>query len=482
MSTTPSTPPDPTFKIDVAKIDWDGVFKTLVTVIQESSLDKLMLRAFINAAAAVSAEKTAAGVQFVNEMGTKAEDTLIGFAEGKSAADLGPLEAFTDRMATMAISFLVSLGRIAGNKIDAVEKNAAPELLKAAAAGLSDYFGIDITPEELSVRGGTDKRRQVSDKIGKFVMQQMFGEFDRPGELTPKQGHENAERLLGFNLSTALEGWMSGILSSSVLTKLFPNWADLDEVVAQNLGLGRLNRRILGPLLDATIVIPWRWDINKRLRPRFFSETQALRALFRGEISDEDYFEALARIGWSREKAATLKVVNARLLEKEDITKAIELGIMTEDEAKEQFRSLGYPPDLAEVMQRLAIDDRIRTLNNAIESTARDMFRDREIDEVEFRRLLDVSGRSILETDIMIGLAFIERSRPRRMTRGLMERALRDDFIDLGAYRSYLVQEGYAPDDVVLLEQMALQRKFDQEEKEREREDARKAKAERAKT
>lgn len=368
-------------------------------------------------------------------------------------------------------------GAFLGDQVDNVEKVAGPELLKAAAAGLSDYFGVDITAEELGIRGGTDQRRAASEKIGKFVLARMFGELGEAGPITPEKGSENAGRMLGFNLSTALEGWLTGILGSSILSSLIPNWADLDEIVASNLGLGRINRRIVAPILNLTVVEPFNWDLNKRFRQRIFSDTQAVRALYRGEMTDDEYFETMGRLGWSRERAATLKVVNGRLPEKEDFARMLESKLITEDELPGLFGTLGFEPGLAGVMSAIVRDDRVRTLNNALESLARDMFRDREIDEQEFRRLIKVAQRSEVEEAILVGIAFIERSRPKRLTRAQMERAFNEGLIDLGRLRDFYLEEGFTITDALILEQLVVKKKLEREEAAFARAEAQKAKA-----
>ena len=391
------------------------------------------------------------------------------FADGLTAAGSALLE--------LLIKASSRIGEEIGKDIDNVEKVAGPTLLKAAAAGLSDYFGVDITADELGIRGGTDQRRAASEKIGKFVLARMFGELGEAGPITPEQGSENASRMLGFNLSTALEGWLAGILGSSILSSLIPNWADLDEIVASNLGLGRLNRRIMAPLLNLLVVEPHNWDLNKRFRQRIFSDTQAVRALFRGETTDEEYFETMARLGWSRERAATLKVVNGRLPEKEDFARMLESKLITEEELPELFGTLGFEPGLADVMSAIVRDDRVRTLNNALESLARDMFRDREIDEQEFRRLIKVAQRSEVEEAILVGIAFIERSRPKRLTRAQMERAFDEGLIDLGRLRDFYLEEGFAITDALILEQLVVKKKLEREAAEFARAEAQKAKA-----
>lgn len=350
------------------------------------------------------------------------------------------------------------IGRGFGEAIDEVEKTAGPVLLEAAAAGLSDYFGQKITPEEIGLHKGFDGRRELSDRLGKLIFDSMFSTFGTARAITPESGLENAESMLGFNLSTALEGWFGGVLTTGYMSKLFPNWADLDSLMQQHLGFGRMNRRIMQPLLDELIVIPLRQHIHEIFRSEILGESQVVRALFRGAIDEDEYFDTMARHGWNRTKAAQLKVINGRLLEKEDIAKAVELGILTKEELPEIFRGLGYPPDLAEIMTTVTVEDRIRTINNALESVARDMFRDGEIIDSEYRILLADAGRSELETNRLVALGRLEQARAqsqpqkiRRVPRGTVERSFREGLITLEQLVGFYEEQRYPSGDVALM-------------------------------
>lgn len=358
-----------------------------------------------------------------------------------------------------------AIGKAIGESIDAVEVEAGPALLEAAAAGLSDYFGTTVSPGELTLHAGFDNRRALADKLGSVIMDSMLEAFGQGTDITPAQGLKNAERVIGFNLSTALEGWMGGVLTTGFLSKFFPNWADLDSLISQNLGFGRMNRRVMGPLLDELIVFPLREHLRSTYRSNLLSETQAVRGLFRKQITEDEYFSILARRGWTREDAASLKVLNGRLLEKEDIAKAVEIGAIREDELVELYETLGFIPELAGIMKQVTIQDRIRGINNALETTARRMFRDSQIEEAEYKLLLAQAERSPMEQDALVALGLLERSaqkvdpvKIRRVPRGTVERSFRERLISLAQLQGYYEEQNYPPGDVALM--LALQQKL----------------------
>ena len=367
----------------------------------------------------------------------------------------------------LSIEITSEVGRRVGQSVDEFEETAGPEIERAAAAALSDYFNTTISVGQISRGRSAGQRGAFSQNLGAFVLEQMFGAFEVPQNITPDVGRQNAERILGYNVGTTLESWLGKVVSSTPLTKWIPNWADLDSVMQQTLGLGRINRRIMGPLLKTLVADPFSWDLNRTFTPTLFNAGQLVRLFNRKEIDSGEYFEKMSWLGYDQKKATQLRTVVSRLPEKEDIAKMLELAIITPARAQAIYESLGFTETGATAMVAVTEDDRIRNINNAIETTARTMFREREIDESELKVTLGKAGRSPAEIEILVGLARVERSRPRSMPRGVMEEAFRKSFIPLGRLREFYETEGFAIDDRILLEEMAVEDRDEAEKRDK---------------
>ncbi len=363
----------------------------------------------------------------------------------------------------LSIELTSEIGKRVGEAVSEFELTAGPEIERAAAEALSDYFGTSISPAQISRGRSPSQRFAFAQNLGSFVLSQMFGAFETPKSITPEVGRVNAERILGFNIGTTLESWLGKVVSSTPLTRWIPNWADLDEVMQQTLGLGRINRRIMGPLLKTLVADPFQWDINKRFTPAIFNAGQLVRLLNRREIDSGDYFEKMSWLGFDQAKATQMRTLVSRLPEKEDVAKLLELGAITPDEVTEIFEAMGYTAEGANMMRFITVNDRIRTLNNATESLARDMYRDREIDEAQLKAMLVSAGRSDAEIEMLIGIAKIERSRPRALPRSVLERAFKTGFIPLSRLSEYYETAGYNLDDRILLEELAVEDRLEAE-------------------
>lgn len=367
----------------------------------------------------------------------------------------------------LSIEITSEVGRRIGESVTEFEATAGPLILEAAAEALSDYFGTTISPAQIARGRSQGQKAAFAQNLGSFILESMFGAFEVPQNITPDVGRRNAERILGFNVGTTLESWLGKVVSTTPLTKWIPNWADLDEVMQQTLGLGRINRRIMGPLLKILIADPFAWDLNRTFAPALFNAGQLVRLRNRKELSDGEYFEQMSWHGWDKNKAAKMRNLVSRLPEKEDIAKMLELNLIDSARAKEIYEALGFTETGADIMTAVTEDDRIRNINNAIETTARDMFRDREIDEGQLKFTLERAGRSPAEIEIFVGLARIQRSRPRSLPRGVVEEGYRKGIIPLSRLREFYETEGYSLDDRVLLEELAVEDRLEAEERDR---------------
>lgn len=429
MSTTPPTIPNiPPDVVDSATADFEGWWATFFSALLDFS------------PAAFEANK-AHGASFVAEIAA----TLV----------------------ELSIEITSEVGKRVGESVDEFEKTAGPEIMKAAAAALSDYFNTTISPGQIAPGRSAGQRTSFAQNLGAFILESMFGQFEIPQNITPDVGRRNAERILGYNVGTTLESWIGKVVSTTPLTKWIPNWADLDDVMQQTLGLGRINRRIMGPLLKILVADPFSWDLNRTFAPTLFNAGQLVRLRNRKVLGDSEFFEQMSWLGYDENKAAKMRNLVSRLPEKEDIAKMLELTLITPERATEIYEALGFTETGAAIMTAVTEDDKIRNINNAVESTARDMFRDREIDESTLEVTLRQAGRSQAEIEAFVGLARIQRARPRSVGRGVMEEGFKKNMIPLGRLREFYVTEGYSLDDRVLLEELAIEDRLEQEERDR---------------
>lgn len=405
---------------DLTNVSWDKFWKTLIQTLQES-------------------------VDSIVDVLAPALENIVPIVVGFG------IQTFVDVTA--------NAGRAMGTAIDEYESDSGIMLIEAAAAGLSDLFGIPISTASIGLRGGTNARREMSNRLGQLVMEQMYANLATVGELTPDKGREAAERLVGFSMSTAIEGWLSGLLTQSVLTKWLPNWGDLEGIVADNLGLGSASTKAMAPIVKATVETPFEWDVNRRYTPAILRRDEAVKAWIQGTLTEDEFFELEARHGYDRETAASLKLLKGRFPFKEDIARMRRLGMYQSEDMVQALRERGFLPEasvmLGEMYERLGED----SANQRTVTVAADMFRDGEIEDAEFRNIMEQVGLAPTEIEARMGLGLLERSRPRQLPRSIIERAFQGDIVSGDRLRSYYRTQGFTEEDAGVLMELQIAKK-----------------------
>ncbi len=355
--------------------------------------------------------------------------------------------------------------RTAREVISRLESEVQPNLVEFLLDGLNDFFGTKLGPDSVRLHGILGEPKGTATQLGRAVLTALFQGLESPREITPEIGWENLQRIISFAMGTSLEGWLTGNIEKTLFFDILPEWGSLDDLVTENLGIGRLTRRVLAPLMNALIIEPSTRRINATFRPAFYNEAQATRALNAGAIGEEAYFGIMGELGWSRERAGVLRLLGSKLLSEGEIEKGRDVGAIGEAEAIKALRALGFSGDVAQ--QKFRIDElaRQRKVEDAVASVARDMFRDRELGEGEYRSALKAAGKSEGEIEGFLGLGRIERARPKRLSQGTIERAFEDGLVSLSRLRRWYEQEGFSLEDQVLLEQLALRRRLEEEKR-----------------
>jgi hypothetical protein len=340
-----------------------------------------------------------------------------------------------------------------------IDEIAGPALRALAARALHHLFGATIDPNMLA-SNPEDAGRQLAHAAITAIIGDATGDGVGGGHgITPESGQASAERFIATVFDLLLDAWFEGTVGFGWISKDIPGFGELKQSIARHMGFSRLVPRALRPLFDITMVEPWKQRLNSTFLPELLNESQATRALNRGSIDEDTYFDIMARHGWPRGLAAELRMQHTQQLSRSDLQALYDRRLLTAADVLQHLRAQGFSEGVAEGVLRLIQDDRVSSLHSALATIARDMFRDGEIDEAETRQLLDTIGYSAEEKDALLAVARVERSRPRHVSAATMEQAYKLELIDVDALAAYYERERYAPGDVELLVTLAVREK-----------------------
>lgn len=266
-----------------------------------------------------------------------------------------------------------------------------PAFFTACAAMVSDLLGIEISPT--TMQQAWQQHGQVAGmaQLGGAFLNQLVGEFQTGSRVTPEAGLQGAEAFLGFLLSFSVREANIEFISS-----IIPEEYRFGEGIrkyavdmAQNVGLGRLARRVLQAPINALITTPLTWHYNEKYRPWLFPIGEMFRSYTRGFINEQLLDQQMGYHGIPQEWKQPLIQEYQRVPFQSEFFREFQFGKMTEDEVLKAYESLGYSPEISKLMFDYT---RLNDANTEVTGILTDLESQRLsnfIDEPTFRNLVD---------------------------------------------------------------------------------------------
>ena len=143
--------------------------------------------------------------------------------------------------------------------LDGFRKGVDPEVGQLSVMILNEFLGTDFTDTNLPMGLGTGDHLARARAIGGLLMTQLETEFAPAGGGPVVPTSAPAQTFSGlavnFGLASGIMGLIGGMVPSGTVDEL----RELGEEVARNVGLGRLVRRALMPLVQILVAQPPTW-------------------------------------------------------------------------------------------------------------------------------------------------------------------------------------------------------------------------------
>jgi hypothetical protein len=242
----------------------------------------------------------------------------------------------------------------------AAQGQDTPGFNNLVAAVLSDTLGVEVSGEELRTAQFEGGRIAAMDKVGADLFNTLANEFlgvgavSEPGPgvgglpgtpgvpLTPEQGVKAAQSFMGFALSFAVRQGNVAFLSSALPWEWLSGIREYGEMMAKNLGLGRLTRRALQPFIQTLISTPLQQALNLQYRPHVMDPKQLASAFIREDIDRSDFAHRLALAGFTDGDAAILINDTYTRLPLENLFLLHETGNLSDVDFTKGINALGF--------------------------------------------------------------------------------------------------------------------------------------------
>jgi hypothetical protein len=152
---------------------------------------------------------------------------------------------------------------------------------EVAAAAVSDLFGVQVSAGILGPGGSPASKEAMGTAISQAILNSIGAGAPTGGDGTLQPSAAGAQKFLATAANLAVEGWLEGFAFELVTAGQVETFAELKDIMASALGLGRIARRVLAPPLKTLVVDPYTWLLHRTYKPTLLAVSEQVRAYAR---------------------------------------------------------------------------------------------------------------------------------------------------------------------------------------------------------
>ncbi len=230
--------------------------------------------------------------------------------------------------------------------LDGIRKGADPQVGQIAVTVMNEFLGTDFTNAHLPLGISTADHVTRGRAIGALLYTQLEAEFVPAGgqvvpTVAPAQTFSGIA--MNFGLASGIMGLLGGLVPGGFHVD---ELRELGEEVARNIGLGRLVRRALTPLIDTLVSKPAQWAINAKYTPAQFSEPMLVNPYLANTLDHATLYNAMHLLGYSDDKIQAFIRMHQKKLSPSEVKLLLDHGDWTEQQAEDYMGTLGWPAEM----------------------------------------------------------------------------------------------------------------------------------------
>ena len=229
---------------------------------------------------------------------SQAASDVIAESISHSTVLKGTIDAFMALLNPLLTAFFASLSE--------VRKGVTNSMGATTAEVLNEFLQTDLVAADIQPGANTDATLAKCQKIGQAVLTSLEHKFTKAADGSSAIGEKAAQAFAGFGVNFAIQNAIITLIGGLLPEVHTDDIRELGVEVAQNLGLGRLVRRALTPLVQATIATPYTFQLQQRYRPNLVSQAEALAAWHANRVPQNDAHQWLEKHGFGDVSIAEL--------------------------------------------------------------------------------------------------------------------------------------------------------------------------------
>jgi hypothetical protein len=258
-------------------------------------------------------------------------------------AQIGDIAAFLIQLVAL---LLTPLAQVVLEGLGDLRKGIDPAVGILAQEVLTEFLGVEVGVQNLPLGIGGADHLARAQAIGALLYNQLEKEFVTGAEVVPSTAPAQtfSGLAVNFGLASGIMGLIGGMVPAAA--GHYEELRELGEEVATNIGLGRLVRRALTPLITTLVSNPAQWAINIKYRPTQFKEGELVNPFLGTQLDQATLYNAMHLLGYSDDKIAAFIKMHQKRLAPSQVKLLLDHGQWTENQAEDYMKTVGYPAEL----------------------------------------------------------------------------------------------------------------------------------------
>lgn len=231
--------------------------------------------------------------------------------------------------------------------IKAIRQDGAADFAAVTGEALGEFMAIDTAEVDFAVGKTPEASLRRAQQLGDVFLDMMQKQFGPGGVQSPEDGEKAAKALAGYGINFATSNTFLSWMVELGTDGKFGDFDKLGEDIAGAVGLGRLTRRALQPLVRNAISHPYDRKMRALYRPDILAAPELVKEYLAGRMSEAECDSFLAQHGFSDEFIAAIKAQHTPSLPAADIEHLIALGAIDETSGRGQLKEQGLPDSIA---------------------------------------------------------------------------------------------------------------------------------------
>ena len=273
----------------------------------------------------------------------------------KHAATAGNMGGWAAWLISLVALLIEPLAAVVFGGLDALRKGIDPAVGELAVEVLNEFLGTEVTINQMPLGIGTGDHLQRGQQIGQILLSQLESEFQQSGGAAIGPSIAPAQTFAGIAVNFGLANGIMGLIGGLIPYGHWEELRELGEEVARNVGLGRLVRQALMPLVHILVAQPATWYYNTKYTPTQFTEGMLVNPYLASTLPHDQLYAAMNLLGYSNDKIDAFVKMHQKKLTPADAQLLVDNGLWDQNTAQQYISTLGWPTELVPLVQDLEL-------------------------------------------------------------------------------------------------------------------------------